>query len=96
VNRPAPATEKAASNPEETVHAGQGEDEIVAPIPGMVVEYKVKEGDTVNAGDTIVVLEAMKMYNNLTAPSDGVIKLITKQAGDNAGKDEVLCIIEKT
>jgi len=95
-SKPAKVSEKATVKPNDTVHAGQGEDEIVAPIPGMVVEYKVKEGDTVKAGDTIVVLEAMKMYNNLTAPSDGVIKLITKQAGENAGKDEVLCIIEKT
>jgi pyruvate/oxaloacetate carboxyltransferase/biotin carboxyl carrier protein len=78
------------------VHAGIGEEEITAPIPGMIVEYKIKEGDTVKAGDTIVVLEAMKMFNNLTAHSDGIVKLITKQAGDNAGKDEVLCIIEKT
>lgn len=92
-----PAKTKKTQQPKaEEVHAGIGEDEIVAPIPGMIIEYKVKEGDTVNAGDTIVVLEAMKMYNNLTAHSDGIVKVITKNAGDNAVKDEVLCIIEKS
>lgn len=102
VKTAAPAKQTAKSSPApsqkkgEEVHAGIGEDEIVAPIPGMVVEYKVEVGDTVKAGDTVVVLEAMKMFNNLTAHSDGVVKLITKQAGENAGKDEVLCIIEKS
>ncbi|MBW6515339.1 MAG: pyruvate carboxylase subunit B [Candidatus Cloacimonetes bacterium] len=99
VKRPAPTPAKPQAKPaqpaKDEVHADVGEDEIVAPIPGMVVEYKVQVGDTVKAGDTVVVLEAMKMYNNLTAHSDGIVKLITKNAGDNAGKDEVLCIIEK-
>ena len=96
VSPPVQAKSKSTQPVKEQVHAGVGEDEIVAPIPGMVVEYKINVGDAVKAGDTVVVLEAMKMYNNLTAHSDGVVKLITKNAGDNAGKDEVLCIIEKS
>lgn len=65
-----------------------------APIPGMIIEFKVKEGDTVKAGDTVVVLEAMKMFNNLAAPSDGIVKNIEHKAGDSVGKGEILCQIE--
>ena len=65
-----------------------------APIPGMIIEFKVKEGDQVKAGETIVVLEAMKMFNNLAAPCDGTIRDIEHKAGDAVGKGEVLCRIE--
>ncbi len=79
----------------ENITATEGEELITAPIPGMIFEYKKNEGDEVNAGETVVVLEAMKMYNNLDAPCDGIISKIIKKAGDSAGKNEVLCIIEK-
>ncbi len=65
-----------------------------APIPSMVFEYRKKVGDKVKAGETIVVLEAMKMFNNLAAPCNGVIKIINFKAGDSVKKGEVLCIIE--
>jgi len=65
-----------------------------APIPSMVFEYKKKVGDRVKAGETIVVLEAMKMFNNLAAPCNGVIKVIGFKAGDSVKKDEILCYIE--
>ena len=94
--RAVPAKPQAQSSPQPVVASvGDGEEAIVAPIPGMVFEYKFKEGDEVKAGDTVVVLEAMKMYNNLATNSDGVVKKILKSSGDNASKNEVLCIIEK-
>ncbi len=94
---PAPATPvPMAAKPKTVVKATEGENNIVAPIPGMVSEYKVKVGDTVKAGDTVVVLEAMKMYNNLDSPCDGVVKSIGYESGDNVAKDDVLCIIEKS
>ncbi len=65
-----------------------------APIPSMVFEYRKKVGDKVKAGETIVVLEAMKMFNNLAAPCNGVIKIINFKAGDSVKKGEILCIIE--
>ena len=65
-----------------------------APIPSMVFEYRKKVGDKVKAGETIVVLEAMKMFNNLAAPCNGVIKVINFKAGDSVKKGEILCIIE--
>ena len=65
-----------------------------APIPGMIIEYKKDVGDTVEAGETIVVLEAMKMFNNLAAPCDGVISKINFKVGDSAAKGDILCHIE--
>jgi pyruvate carboxylase subunit B len=65
-----------------------------APIPGMIVELKVKIGDNVKAGDTVVVLEAMKMFNNLAAPCDGEVKEIKFKVGDSVAKGDVLCQIE--
>jgi pyruvate/oxaloacetate carboxyltransferase len=64
------------------------------PIPGMIIEYKKKVGDSVKAGETVVVLEAMKMFNNLSAPCDGVIKNIDYKAGDSVAKGDILCYIE--
>ncbi len=67
---------------------------MVAPIPGMIVEYKKQVGDVVKAGEVIVVLEAMKMMNNLEAPFDGVVKEIRFEASDSVAKDDVLMVIE--
>ncbi len=96
INRPAAAAPVKTSAPAATpsVALADGQHGIVAPMPGMIVSYEKKEGDAVKAGDTVVILEAMKMNNNLTAPCDGVIKSIPKKAGDSVGKNDVLCIIE--
>ena len=67
---------------------------LVAPIPGMIIEFKKAVGEKVKKGETVVVLEAMKMLNNLEAPIDGVIKEIKYDSGDAVTKGDVLCIIE--
>lgn len=71
-------------------------DNVKAPIPGRIVEVKVKEGDLVSAGDTLVVLEAMKMENLLTAPAGGRIRLVRAQSGTQVKANEVLVEIEPT
>ena len=78
----------------EEISAGDDTGNLVAPIPGMIIEYKKKVGDQVKAGDTIVVLEAMKMFNNLDAQCDGVIRNIDHKAGDSVAKGAILCYIE--
>jgi len=78
----------------EEITAGTDTGNLVAPIPGMIIEYKKKVGDEVKAGDTIVVLEAMKMFNNLDAQCDGIIKNIDHKAGDSVAKGAILCYIE--
>jgi len=66
---------------------------LLAPMPGMIVKYEKKEGDAVKQGDTVVVLEAMKMENSLTAPCDGKVSGIKFASGDSVAKGAVLCVI---
>ncbi|NJL58464.1 MAG: pyruvate carboxylase subunit B [Desulfobacteraceae bacterium] len=66
---------------------------IKAPMPGMIVRYAKNVGDTVNQGETVVILEAMKMENALNAPASGTIKAINFKSGDSVAKNDVLCVI---
>ncbi len=65
-----------------------------APMPGMIISYEKGIGDAVKKGETIVILEAMKMENALPSPAAGIIKSINFSAGDSVAKGDVLCIIE--
>jgi biotin carboxyl carrier protein len=64
--------------------------DIKAPMPGMVLNIVVKEGDTVKKGDALLVLEAMKMENILKSPSDGIIKKIAVNKGVAVEKNQLL------
>jgi oxaloacetate decarboxylase alpha subunit/pyruvate carboxylase subunit B len=64
-----------------------------APMPGMIVSYARQVGDTVAEGDTVVILEAMKMENALAAPVAGTIKAIHFASGDSVAKNDILCVI---
>lgn len=64
--------------------------ELKAPMPGLILDIKVKDGDKIKAGDKLIVLEAMKMENILYAPSDGVIKKVLTKIGDNVEKQQKL------
>ena len=64
-----------------------------APMPGMIVKYSKQVGDAVSKGDTVVILEAMKMENALPAPVDGTVTAINFSSGDAVAKDDVLCVI---
>jgi oxaloacetate decarboxylase alpha subunit/pyruvate carboxylase subunit B len=66
---------------------------LTAPMPGMIVKYVKQVGDAVDAGETVVVLEAMKMENALPAPTGGSIMAINFSSGDSVTKDAVLCVI---
>lgn len=66
---------------------------LLAPMPGTIIRYLVKEGDEVKAGDGVVVLEAMKMENVLPAPEDGKIESINFKSGDKVNTNDVLAII---
>ena len=86
------SSSKAAKKKKETVVADPKS--VVAPIPGMIVEFKAEVGAEVKKGDVVVVLEAMKMMNNLEAATDGVIKAIHYETGDSVAKGDVLVSIE--
>ncbi len=64
-----------------------------APMPGMIVSYEKKVGDAVQKGDTVVILEAMKMENALPAPASGTIKAINFDSGKNVAKNDILLVI---
>lgn len=67
---------------------------IKAPMPGIIIRYEKAEGDKVEAGETVVVLEAMKMENSLTAPVAGIVHSVKFSPGDSVSKDEILCVIK--
>lgn len=67
---------------------------VKAPMPGLVLDLKIKVGDTINEGDTILVLEAMKMENMLKSPGTGVVKSINVNQGEAVEKGQVLIEME--
>ena len=67
---------------------------IKAPLPGVVTEIKVNVGDTVSAGDTVLILEAMKMANNIDAEKDGKVTAICVKVGESVMEDSPLIVIE--
>ena len=62
-------------------------------MPGTILSVNKAVGDAVNAGDIIVILEAMKMENEIVAPAAGTIKQILVQKGSNVDTDAVLAVI---
>ncbi len=91
VASPPPAPRPAPSAPVAVVAAGNGA--VVAPMPGMIIEYRVKEGDPVKTGDVLLILEAMKMQNEISAERDGTIASIARKNGDQVDRGEVLLVI---
>ena len=63
--------------------AKEGNVAVSAPMPGKILAVKAKEGDSVKAGDVLLVLEAMKMENDIVAPQDGVVASINVKVGDS-------------
>ena len=91
---PAPAPQPiapAAPAAEPAAPAGQGT-AVQSPLPGVILDLKVAVGDQVKAGQTVAILEAMKMENNINAECDGVITAIKVAKGDNIleGSDIVI------
>ena len=90
VAAPAPAAAPAAAAPAAAPGTGT---KIEAPLPGTITEVKVNVGDKVKKGDTIVVLEAMKMQNNIEAENDGEITSVLVKQGDSVMEGTVLATI---
>ena len=81
----APAADKAAVDKNNAVKA---------PLPGVITEIKVAVGDEVQAGDTVIVLEAMKMANALEAEKSGKVTAICVKVGESVMEDDALVVIE--
>jgi oxaloacetate decarboxylase alpha subunit/pyruvate carboxylase subunit B len=91
-SRPAPPAPKAAPKAD-SPKADAASTPLKAPMPGMIVKYEKKVGDRVEKGETVVVLEAMKMQNSLPAPVSGTIKSVNFASGDSVSKNDILCTI---
>ena len=90
-----PAAPKAEEKPvEEKKQAVITGNTVTAPLPGRIIDIKVKVGDEVKAGQEVLVLEAMKMENAVTTDYSGKVKQILVQAGDTVATDAVLLEIE--
>jgi biotin carboxyl carrier protein len=67
-----------------------GEFQLRSPMPGLIVSLHVKEGQPVTKGDVLLILESMKMQNELKAPRDGTVTRIRVKAGDNVEQKQIL------
>lgn len=68
--------------------------DIKAPMPGLILDVQVNEGEEVKEGDYLLVLEAMKMENTLTAPRDGKVKSVKIKKGETVDKNQLLIEME--
>lgn len=84
----APATAPAPAAPV----SAEGE-KVTAPMPGNILEVKVQNGASVKKGDVLLILEAMKMENEIMAPADGTVKSINVAKGATVETGTVLCVI---
>jgi glutaconyl-CoA/methylmalonyl-CoA decarboxylase subunit gamma len=95
-----PASPSAAASPlpaaaprRETAAAGEGV--VAAPMPGMVLALKVREGEKVQAGQVLLVMEAMKMENAIAAPFGGTVSRVHVREGDSVGEGDRLVELDR-
>ncbi len=90
---PAAPAPQAAPAPAAAPAASGGSGDVIAPMPGTVLKVNVNNGDTVASGDVILILEAMKMENEIVAPCAGKVTLNVK-AGETVDTDALLASVE--
>lgn len=96
ITRPAaaPKTESGAPVVARPAAASGSKSAVKSPLPGIILEIKVKDGDVVKKGQTIIILEAMKMENNINANKDGKVTAINVNKGDSVLEGTDLIVIE--
>ena len=70
-----------------------GDNTVTAPMPGKIVKLVASVGQAVNAGDVLLILEAMKMQNEITAPAAGTVKSFAVNAGDSVKPGQTMVVI---
>ncbi len=86
---PAPVVAPAAP----VAAAPAGGETVSAPMPGTILDVKAKAGDAVKSGQVLLILEAMKMENEIMAPRDGVVKAMNVAKGATVNTGDVLCVL---
>lgn len=90
VAAPAPKAAPAAAPAPKAAPAAAGAVAVNAPMPGTILDVKVGAGAAVKAGDVLVILEAMKMENEIVAPQDGTVAAVNVKKGDSVNSGDVL------
>ena len=91
LGKPAAASDDAEATPAANVNTANA---VKAPLPGTITSIEVAVGQEVKAGDTVVVLEAMKMQNNIEAEKDGKVTAICVKPGQAVLEEDALIVIE--
>lgn len=96
INVPAAASKgtSVSAPSKESSGSSSGSAQVLAPLPGLIVNVMVKVGDQVKAGQKIMVMEAMKMENDINSGINGTVKTLNVKAGDNISEGDILAIIE--
>jgi len=94
VPTPSPIRNEETKEPAPAPSSDGSEKEVLAPLPGVVIDIKVRVGDKVNPGDKLMVIEAMKMENEIPSEFTGVVDKILVSKGDNVDGDEPVIILK--
>ena len=95
LKRPAQAPTTASGDPVVTRPAASTtQGAVKTPLPGVILQVKCNVGDTVKRGQTLIILEAMKMENEIMAPCDGRVASVGVQQGASVKTGDMLCVIE--
>jgi len=84
------------ATPSAAAASGEASSLVKAPLPGLIIDVKVREGEKVKAGQNIVVMEAMKMENQIQATTDGTVKKIFIKKGDNVAEGNAMVEIARS
>ena len=90
----APAPAAAAPAPAPAAAAPAGGEQVTSPMPGTILDVKVSQGASVKKGDVLMVLEAMKMENEIMCPRDGKVASINAAKGAAVESGTLLCVIQ--
>ena len=90
---PKPAAPKPAAVSKPAVSVSGGGERITAPIPGKVMSVMAKAGDSVSAGQVLLVIEAMKMENNIVSPIDGTVKEVAVSKDSDVATGDLLMVV---
>ena len=94
VQAAAPAPTPVASAPAAATSGSAGKEKVDSPMPGKILSLKANVGQSIKKGDVILILEAMKMENEILAPKDGRVVSITTNVGESVDTGDKLVVIE--